>query len=221
MTSDQLVLGSPLSVKGRGDMSGGKDRFLLRSKQQTISLLGIEQRFHADPVPGQEQPSPLPLPNGEGPDTVEPLQAAFSKSRVGMEQHLRIGMAKEAMAQTRQLLPKLSRIVKLPIIDDDILLPCPFQCHGLGTALRVHDGKATVKQCQPLFPVDSLTVWTSAGHRSKHLLQYFLIIIQIQYSGNGTQTRSLPFLLSIVCADKQNCPRWHKIKLVRISCYET
>jgi len=55
-----------LGVHGAPGLGVGQDRLLLGTKQEASAKEGVIQRLYAVAVPGQEQASPLLVPDGEG-----------------------------------------------------------------------------------------------------------------------------------------------------------
>ena len=109
-------------IDGRPEAGVFQNGLQLRGKEQPSPLFGIKQGLHPDPVAGQEQPLCPVLPDGEGIDAVELFQNFPTPLGVAVEEHLRVRMAFEPVAQLHKAPAELSRIVKLPIINDGVFL---------------------------------------------------------------------------------------------------
>ena len=129
---------------------------------------GVKQGLYPDSVPGQEQPLCPGLPNREGKDAIELMDTGFSILGIGMEQHFRIGMALEAVTSQFHVMPQLVCIIQLPIVNQNIVLPCPAQLHGLLSALRVNDGKTGMEQGRILLPENAMPIGAPAVHGEQH-----------------------------------------------------
>src|SRR5215470_7155247 len=77
--------------------TGCKQTLHLRAKYDPLRIDPIMQWLDAETVARQQEPPAGMIPDGEGPHSVEPLEAALAPARVGLENHLRVRVGAEGM----------------------------------------------------------------------------------------------------------------------------
>ena len=135
----------------------------------------IKQGFDTNPVSCQKQPLPVFLPDAEGENAVEPGKAPFPELGVGVQHHLRVGIAQEGMSGFFQLLSDFLCIVEFAVVDDGIFFSCPGQVHGLLSALRIPDNQPGMEHNCLCGFVNSFRIRPTAVHGLEHGAQGFLV----------------------------------------------
>src|SRR5215831_2455084 len=77
--------------------TGRKQALDLRAKYDPLRIDTIMQWLDAETVSRQEEPPMGMIPDGEGPHSVEPIEAALAPLRVGLENHLRVRVGVEGV----------------------------------------------------------------------------------------------------------------------------
>ena len=101
--------------------------FHLRGKEQPVPVLHIEQGLHANPVTGEKQASAFLLPDGEGKNSVQLIEACRAVFRVCVQDDLCIRIAEKGVPAVRQHASQRFCVVKLSVVNKCIALPCPVQ----------------------------------------------------------------------------------------------
>ena len=121
---------------------GCQDAFDLRGEQEFAVGQGVIERFDAQAVPGQEELSLGPVPDGEGKHPLEPLDAALSFFLIEMEDRLGITTGAIAVSSGLQFPSDLGMVVDLAVEDNPdgpILV-----CHRLMSTSYIHDRQSPV-----------------------------------------------------------------------------
>ena len=156
-------------------------------------MLGEEQRLHADPIPGQEEPLRIFLPDRKCKDAVELFQHFPAPLGVAVEQYLGIRMSPEAVAAVDELDAKLLGIVQLSVVDDGIFLAFKPKGHGLPPALYVDDGQPCMEERHILPLKNAEIIRPPAAHGLLHSFDCGWRSLQVQDSRDGAH-RHPPFL---------------------------
>ena len=168
---EQEDLGQALAIDLRRHRRVGQQGLEFRAEQEGAAAFGVEERFDAHPVPGQEEFLVRLVPDAEGEDAVEPLKAVRAPLDVGEQEHLGIGVALEGMPSGAQFLAQILRVVKLAVVGQDVdLLPAPPD-HGLPAPRRVHDYQAAVAQGGAVRQPDPRVIRPPFGQGGGHCLQ--------------------------------------------------
>jgi hypothetical protein len=117
----------------------------------------VIQGLFADPVASQPEGLVMSIPEGECEHPDELRQGrGHSPLSDGGEEHLRVGMAAESMAEARQVLAEWVVVVDLSVVRDDV--PTLRRAHRLVAVRRqVDDGEASVAESDPAPLVDPTT----------------------------------------------------------------
>ena len=124
----------------------GQQGLDLRPENKGASLDRIKQRLHSQAVAPQEQALLCLIPDSEGEDPVEALDALRPPFYVGDQQHLRIRIALERVTLGLQFLPQLAGIVQFAVIGQDAAPPAALPDHRLKAALGVDHDQSPVHQ---------------------------------------------------------------------------
>ena len=103
----------------------GQNGLDLGGKQQSPALLQEKEGLHPHPVPGQQQLFRPLHPKGEGENAVEPVQGRRPPLCAAVEDHLRVRMGPEFVAQAFQFTPQLRRIIQFPVVHQNVPFPGP------------------------------------------------------------------------------------------------
>ena len=113
-------LGDAVPVKPRLDAGEGEQRFQLGREKKIPALPPVEEGFDPHPVAGDEQPLFQAVPDGEGKNAVEPVQAVFPPRDKGVQHHFGVRPGRENMPAGDKFPPDLTGVVQLPVVDDGI-----------------------------------------------------------------------------------------------------
>ena len=122
---------------------------------------------------------------GEGENAVEPVQGRRPPLCAAMQDHLRIRMGPEFVAQAFQFTPQLRRIVQFPVVHQNVPFPGPLERHGLCAPRRVHDGQPGMEQRMIFFGINALSVRPPPAHGPLHFFQNFPVKGNVKNSRNG------------------------------------
>ena len=92
-------LGQPLGIHLGRQAGPGEQRLHLRREQQHAAAARDEQRPDAEAVPGQEQAAGGPVVQAKGKHPPEALHAGRAPGLPGVEDHLRVAVSAELIAQ--------------------------------------------------------------------------------------------------------------------------
>src|SRR6516165_10450286 len=101
--------------------TGRKQALHLRAKYDPLRIDPIMQWLDAETVARQEQPPTGMIPDRERPHSVEPIEAALAPLRVGLENHLSVGVGAEGMTGGCQLGAYFHIVEHLTVINNDVL----------------------------------------------------------------------------------------------------
>jgi hypothetical protein len=105
---------------------------------------GVIKRFFSDPVPGQDETSPGLIPDRQGKHPVEREKTILAFILVEMKNDFSIAVGFEGMMGF-EILPKLGKVINLPVIDDPGILF--LVGHGLMPGGgKIDDGKPAVPE---------------------------------------------------------------------------
>jgi len=96
----------------------GEQALDLRSEDEEGTFAEVEERLHAEAVPGAEQPVLPGIVEGEGPHAVQPVQGGWAPFRVGGQQHLGVGGGVEGVAESLELPAELEVVEDLAVVGD-------------------------------------------------------------------------------------------------------
>ena len=85
------------------------------------------------------------IPETKGKDTIQMLRAVLTPFKIGVQQHLCIGLRSEGMTTSLQFFIKFSKVVQLAIVIDHIGLFMHLVNHGLSSAKRVNYLQAVMR----------------------------------------------------------------------------
>jgi hypothetical protein len=102
---------------GRDVRAAAAERPRLAREGEPAAVEPVVERLHPEAVARAEERPLLAVPDRERPHPVELVDAALAPLAVAREQHLRVGLAAEAIALRAQLLAQLEVVVDLAVED--------------------------------------------------------------------------------------------------------
>ena len=115
------------AVEFGGDVRVSQQGFDLGGEQQPAAQPGVEERFDAQAVAGQEEALPGVVPYAEGEDAVETLRAGGAPLDVRFEEHLGVGGRGEGMAAGHEVPAQVGGVVEFAVVDHDVSFAFKFQ----------------------------------------------------------------------------------------------
>src|SRR5262249_37124046 len=107
-----------LDVHLAGDVGVLEDRLDLGAEQEAVGALGVVERLDPDAVAGQEELAGPAVPQGEGEEAAEALDAPWAPRLVGVHHHLAVAPAAEPMAEDLQLPAEGLVVEDLAVVDE-------------------------------------------------------------------------------------------------------
>lgn len=108
-----------------------------RGEAEPVRVLGEVERLDPEPVTAQYHAAGVVLGHGEGEHADQVLDAFVPPLGVGLEEHFRVGVGEEAVAQAFEPSAQLTVVVEAPV--EDGRDPQVGVGHRLGAALREVD----------------------------------------------------------------------------------
>ena len=142
----------------------------------------IEQRLYPDPVSAQKQPARRLLIHCKGEDTVELFDALFLVTAVRLQEHLGVTASAEAESYGFQLIPELSRIVQLAVVDDGVFHALIQGAHRLLTRFGVDDRQPPVEQRRVTADVLAVFVGTATAQTQRHPLGQLTLLVYLSFA---------------------------------------
>ena len=90
-------------------------RLQFRAEDEALVVQKIEERLHAQPIAGEQQPTVPAVPKGEGEHAVEPVDTGRTVLLIGVDDDFCIRVGGELVALCLQLLPQLTVVVDLTV----------------------------------------------------------------------------------------------------------
>ena len=147
-----------------------EDRLDLGGEEQRAVLQGVVERLHAEPIPGEQHPSPASVPEGEGELALQLVDARLPALLVKVDDRLRVRPAAIPVTAGLEPAPKRLVVVDLAVEDD----PDGFVLvrHRLAAGGReIHDGEPAVAQPHRPVEQDAVVVRSAVGEALGHALQ--------------------------------------------------
>ena len=122
------------------DVGVAQDGFEFAAEQESTDRFGVEERFLANPVAGEEGPTAARIPDAEGEHAGKAVDAIVPVFLVEMEDHFGVGVGAEPMAGGLEAGTQVEGVVDLSVEDDPdgvVLVR-----HRLLATGEVDDGKA-------------------------------------------------------------------------------
>ena len=177
--SEEEQLIQPFFIHTRRDHPAVKDRLDLGAEHDPVGIGVIKQRLDADSVTTEKEPARVLLIYRERENPVELFGARFFIVAVRLEQYLCIAARAESEARGFQLLPQLSGIVQLAVIDDGVLFTLIQGAHRLLTVLGVDDAQPTMQQRRVTADVLAVFIGSPPFQTLRHLLQFIHLFFKI------------------------------------------
>src|SRR5690606_5830159 len=107
-----------LGVELRPHVGVAEQRLDLGGEHEPVARLGVVERLDAEPVAGQEQPAPRPVPQREGEHPPQPVDAAVAVVLVEVRHDLGVALGAQAVAGAPERLGRLAVVVDLAVEDE-------------------------------------------------------------------------------------------------------
>src|SRR5262245_8590732 len=90
----------------------------LRGEKKPVAEPGVKERLFTYPVAGQEQPSPLPIPDSEGEHPAQPGQTIDAPLLVCVDDRFRVSAGAEIVSEALKLPAQLLKVVDFAVERD-------------------------------------------------------------------------------------------------------
>ena len=160
-------LRQPLGVNLRAELRVREDGLGLGPEQHPVRLRRVVEGLDAQPVPGEQQFLPPPVPDTEREHAVQPAHAVRAPLQVAVQQHLGVRAGTEVVPARRELAAQLEVVVDLPAErqHDVVLTRRP---HRLLAARQVDDRQPPVPDRRVRADPHLPGVRPAADHRRRH-----------------------------------------------------
>jgi len=146
-----------------------EDRLRLGAEQHPVLAHRVVQRLHPQPVAGEEQLLPPPVPDAEREHAVETLGKLVAPLQVSAQHDFRVAAGLEVVTELLQLVAQLDEIIHLSGIDERSRGLSEFlRLHRLDAARDVDDGEPTMPQTGVSVDPYAARVRTAARHGFRH-----------------------------------------------------
>jgi hypothetical protein len=138
------VVAHRLQVDLGPDARHPEERLHLRGEEHRAAALAKIQRLLAEAVAREQQPLLARVPHREGELAAQVVHHFEAPVLVGAQQHLGVGIEREAVTALRELGAQLAEVVDLAVERERDARG--LVAHGLARAVRVDDGEAAVAE---------------------------------------------------------------------------
>ena len=167
--ADQQAEGVAIDLRAEVRMRA--ERLQLRAEEEATSAPAVVERLLADPVPGEDERLVAGVPEGEGEHAVGAGEGvAHAPLADGLDQHLGVRVAAEAVSGFLELPSQLAEVVDLAVVRDDVA-PAARR-HGLrALGTQVDDREPAMAQRHAAARIDPGTavVGAAVAQRVRHL----------------------------------------------------
>jgi hypothetical protein len=126
------------------DLAGRQQRLDLRGEQQGLSDLGVDHGLDTQPVAGDTQPPPWPIPDREREHAVDLRHDLGSPLRIAAQNHLGVAARAEDVTVGFEPGPHLGGVEDLAVVDDRVR--AVLGGHRLRAAGDVDDREPAVRE---------------------------------------------------------------------------
>jgi hypothetical protein len=153
-------------VEGRRDSRVLEQRLDLRGEDDALPVVDVVERLDPEPVTGEHQPTPPPIPEGERKHPPQRVQERGPAVLVEMRDHLRVAVGRQAVPAAAQVRREILRVVDLTVVHDDDV--AGLVRHGLRAALDVDDAQAAHPEPHRTFDEEAVIVRAPVPDRRRH-----------------------------------------------------